>query len=400
MQKKVSIGSLKTLPLHMVILFAVVAVVYSGSIKNGFVYDDNSQILANPWVRDMRFLPDILFSSIWAFIEKDYSGNYYRPVSNLAFMIEYHFFGPEPMGWHIVNIALHALNAAIVYFIARAMLKKLDKEAHRVVPLFAALVFAAHPVNSETVSWVSCVPELVYVLFFLLAFLFYMRGYYYLSVFFFFLSVLSKETALALVVLFMFYDSLAGRLVSVLKSYKRYAPYLVVALVYLVLRFYALGGFYSGEKMHPYLTSRQYFINIFPLLGDYVWALVFPLRHRPFPLFEPVFSVFEPRALVPLMFTAGLAASALFFRKKIQPMYLFFIAVILLPLLPVFYIPALSRNVFADRYLYLPSVGFSLLIAFFIPLLARLSSYIAAGILVLVTAIYSTAAFNRNKAWQ
>ena len=92
-----------------VIIMIVVLSVYATSLGNGFVHDDHDQIINNPWITSARYLPSILFSSVWSFQgDPQALSNYYRPVMYIIYMVEYHLFNLSPWGWHLVNILLHS----------------------------------------------------------------------------------------------------------------------------------------------------------------------------------------------------------------------------------------------------------------------------------------------------
>jgi hypothetical protein len=96
------------------------------------------------------------------------------PCSLLAYTAEYHFFGPRPMAWHLVNILLNAGVVALVYI----LLVSLDAP---LLAFWAALCFSLHPMHSEAVAWVAALPELLCAFFLLLTMLFYHRSRYAVS---------------------------------------------------------------------------------------------------------------------------------------------------------------------------------------------------------------------------
>ncbi|MEE9542624.1 MAG: tetratricopeptide repeat protein, partial [Thermodesulfobacteriota bacterium] len=103
-------------------------------------------------------------------------------------------------------------------------------------------------------------------------------------------------------------------------------------------------------------------LNIFPLVFDYFSKLVLPINLNFFYTFKPVHSVFEARALLSIVFAAVLVL-ILWRTYKTSRLTFFSILFIFMPLLPVLYIPAVGRNTFAERYLYLPSFGAVLIIS-------------------------------------
>jgi tetratricopeptide (TPR) repeat protein len=421
------------------IIVIVCLAVYGGTLANGFVHDDHDQIINNPWITHVQYLPSILFSSVWSFQEDPQAlSNYYRPVMYLIYMIEYYLFNLNPWGWHLVNILLHSANS-IVVFLLLSRLSILSKSPGNrepggnalpaiVFPLLAALLFATHPINSETVAWVACVPELSFTLFYLLALYFYITSRdkgkqtvskgkdttfspsSLLSVVFFFLATLSKETALTFPLLLLIYDYCSEnyRARHLLKYYKRYVLYGVVVVLYFTLRLYAMGGMVPREAMHQHLTSVQNFMNIFPLLFDYFKFLLFPINLSHFHVFNPVYTFLSTKTLLSILFALSLPVAALYciMTRRIAALYLFFLVLIIIPLLPVLYIPALGKNIFAERYLYLPSIGFiGILFLLFQRVTYLLSStrgisWISIALLLTIMGTYSYGTAQRSVLWK
>lgn len=412
---------------NIVIIIIVSFGVYANTLLNGFVYDDNDQILRNPWITDVRHIPAILFSPVWSFLEafKDVKTNYYRPMMNLIYMAEYHIFGLKPWGWHLVNILFHAANSIMIFLIALILFRQ---QGHQVSTLksqisgpafFAAILFAVHPINTEVVAWVACIPELSFTLFYLLAFYLYIKPCegnrlasicYILSVMSFFLAVLSKETALTLPMLLFVYDRIFRNTVNTAISHisdyiKRYLPFAIVAGLYMLLRIYSLGGMAPKKPTHPYLNTYQYIINIFPLVIQYLKSLLLPINLVQFHPLNPVYSLGELRALLSIFLT--LSALLIFYRlRKIDFVYLFAFFIIIIPLVPVLYIPVLGANVFAERYLYLPSAGFALILSLGLKQLAGLIpakkkiAWFSIGIFIIISGTYSFGTVKRNLEWK
>ena len=65
----------------------IIVAAFSPALQNGFVYDDHTQVLKNPWITDFRYIPEILSSSLWSY--SGYTSNTYRPMLHLSFMASY-----------------------------------------------------------------------------------------------------------------------------------------------------------------------------------------------------------------------------------------------------------------------------------------------------------------------
>jgi tetratricopeptide (TPR) repeat protein len=391
-----------------IILFISLAV-YSNSLFNGFVYDDNSQVLENPWIKDIKNIPEIFTASVSGFKEKPVVSNYYRPIMHIIYMFNYHIFGLKPWGFHLMNILVHAGISVLVFLIIKLLLRGPSQSPRSSLPAFiAALLFATHPIHTEAVAWVAAVPELSFTFFFLLAFYLYMKskeGFnrgYLLSVVSFALAALSKEPALTLPIILIAYDYAYKKDENSFHDHiKRYIPYIIVSAYYLLLRSYALGGF-APKEPHIKLTGYEYFINVFPLFSQYLEKLLLPLNLNAFHVLHPIKSIFEIRGVVAIAITAAFVVLSALALRKNKTVFLSFLLIVV-PLLPVLYMPALGENVFTERYLYLPSFGFVMLIALVISWIRANKPKLSLGlniITILTIGLYSFGTISRNAVWK
>ena len=164
------------------LLFVLAALVYAGTLLNGFVYDDLFQVVDNRWIRDPGSLGEIFTSPAWGF-KQDSATNYYRPMMHVIFMAEYFIFGLNAWGYHLTNALLHAVNTVFVLLIALKLLsapRSTSEESFEIstddgnvrkknIAFISAVIFAVHPVHTEAVAWVSSLPELSFSLFFLIS---------------------------------------------------------------------------------------------------------------------------------------------------------------------------------------------------------------------------------------
>lgn len=417
--------------LSMVVALTIMTfAVYYNTLYNDFVYDDHSQIIRNPWIKDFRYLPKIFSNHSFGFIEENIQAISYRPMVFAVYMLEYAIFGLQPWGWHLFNFVFHAINSIMVFMILLMLLKDYPrKEAQPPLslylpPFIGAALFAAHPVNSEPASWVGCIPELLYTFLCLSAFYVHIKirdgeaknGSYFnfrsslLMAVLFFLALLFKETAVFLPVLLFIYDILHENEKSPLDAGRigRYVPYAVIALAYFLIRVSALGQMTPAEKFHSYLSTTQYLINASVLFMQDFKALLAPVKVNPFQIFEPVFSPLDSSVLLSMALTVMVPVFFYVFRKKIHPLYFLAASFIVLPLLPTLYAPAVSRFPFADRYLYFPSIGLSLFLSL---ILKRAINYGvrngkvvltwgAISVFAVVAALYSYSTARRNLVWK
>ncbi len=383
--------------------------IYANALSNGFVYDDYYLVVENHWIKNLRSLPDIFSSN--AAGSGSLPASYYRPIMHTVYLLTYHAFGLTPWAFHLVNILFHASVAAVVFLIVSKLAGKPSLPGYLSAPFIAATLFATHPIHTEAVTWVAGMSELSFALFFLLSFYFAIpstanvsssKGAHIASVTSFSLALLSKESALTLPLLILGYEYAVNKVPRwPLAFLKRYLPYLVIAGVYLSLRWHVLGGI-GPFKRHAELSGYQMAINIFPLFTQYIQTLGLPFRLNAFHVFHPMRSMLEAKGLVALLSTLAFIYCTFRLRKR-DPAVFLSLLFIVIPLLPVLYIPALGENTFAERYLYVPSVGFVVLVSILavrVSSLGRGWAIAVAGVLTVVAGLYSAGVISRNTTWK
>lgn len=409
--------------LQMIVVVLVSFAVYFKALYNGFVYDDNFEILANPWIQNVKYLSEIFSKSSWDFITDPtlgHTSNYYRPLAHVIRMFNYYVFGLKPWGFHLVNILFHSGNTVLVFMIASRLLREREfstattpsplSSAFLSAPFIAALFFAVHPIHSEAVTWIACVPEVSFTLFFLLSFYFYMRSAMEdkdntllnaLSIGSFFLAGLCKETALTLPVILIFYDNAFRKTGKRISSYIwRYIPYFIIAGICLALRYNALKGFAPDEMKG--LSTYLNVINVFPLFIEYLKDLCFPIDLNLWHTFRPIETLFNATGMLSFAVTVAYLVTVFFAWKKNKTAF-FCLILIVVPLLPVFYIKGLSGKPYAERYLYLPSVGFVILIGMFFSWLKKRTSrhsFAIIAVATLLTGLCSIQTIIRSQVWK
>ncbi|MBE9531467.1 MAG: tetratricopeptide repeat protein [Proteobacteria bacterium] len=182
-------------------------------------------------------------------------------------------------------------------------------------------------------------------------------------------------------------------------------------VVYLALRFWTLKGVIPLKAGHlSDLSSFQLFINVPPLVVKYIGKLLLPTSLNFDYVFDPVYSISEPRAFISALITIALVI--IIWRLALRAKeFAFALLLIFIPLLPALYIPALGLNTFTERYLYLPSIGFALLVVLIVNKVivefSRSKGYsfkykltaVIVILSVLSVVIYSVATVKRNKLW-
>lgn len=150
------------------VLFACVP--YLNILFNGFVYDDDTQILKNPYILSFRYVKPIFTKTVWWFTGGQGGvTNYYRPLMTFAYLLCHQVFGFRAWGFHLVSIVLNAGVVCLLFIVTRRLFR------NSTLAFLAAALFALHPIHTEAVDWIADVTDLELALFFLLSFWFFLR---------------------------------------------------------------------------------------------------------------------------------------------------------------------------------------------------------------------------------
>ncbi len=360
---------------------ALTALAYLGTLAFGFVYDDAPQILKNPAIEHWRYVPQYFTSHVWAAIYPNSSGNYYRPLFLLWLRLNYALFGASPAGWHATSVLCHVVATYLVFRLVEQL------TAERFIAFASALLFGLHPAHVENVAWISGVTDPLMACFVLGSCLAFLRFRFSrkaltlaLSLGLFALALLSKETAIVLPLLIFALalrnhpndsdDSGIPQKINV--ALKAAVPFLLLSLIYLGVRYYALGGLAHSTIS---ISWTEVFLTWPAVLWFYAKHLILPLHLSEFYSLKYVSHATVSLVLWPLLllFAVGLVFYFLIRSFPRKDVAMFALALIVLPLLPVLDLRSLTvGDVVHDRYLYLPSVGFVLLLALSIPALQNL----------------------------
>lgn len=382
-------------------LAAVVTfLVYLPSLANDFVnWDDQMYVYLNANIRnfDLEFLR-------WAF-RTDMLNAYWHPLTMISYAIDYQILGLNPFQYHLTNAVFHALNTFLVFYLGAALYRAVRPGAGAgrafdggaiVAGLVTALLFGIHPLHVESVAWISERKDVLYAFFLLLSVLSYLRYaapeaskkalYYALSLFFFILSVMSKPMAVTLPLILLILDWYPlGRFAwpsryAVLKiAVFEKLPFFAVSLASGLLTVFSM---YSHDNVttglplfvRAVVSVRGYMFYIYKMFMPFDLAPVYPYPQK--------VHLFEFNTIVPAAaFLLVMVLCLLTFRrmKSFTAAWLSYVVM----LLPVIGIIQNGHQSAADRYTYLPLLGFFIIAGFGA---ARLSER-AGGYLKLMAAV-------------
>ena len=349
-------------------LLALSFLLYANCILGGFVFDDHSQIEHNPWVHSFKYTGKLFGTSLLAQQGKQAAPNFYRPTVNFGFLICYKLFGTSPYGYHLLNIFL---NCIVVWLVFRVGSELFLSEW---LGLLAALAFALHPIHTEPVAWIDGISDPEVAVFYLLTFLLFMR----LSapqpqrpawlrpamLGTFALALLAKEPAMTFPVLATAYEHFyrQDRAVTAwTEKVSRYIGFWILLFAYLGLRAASVGRLAPAD-LHTDINVKQMLLSALALIGQYGKKLVWPNPLIAFYSFQKSESLTEPQVLLGLV-VATIVVLAFVLLWKRHRQYTFALLWMCLTIAPAMNVRWMTASVFAERYLYLPSVGFSWLLA-------------------------------------
>lgn len=362
---------------------------YLNSLGGGFVFDDSSAIVKNMMLRPQTPITEVFRHDYWGTrLSSPKSHKGYRPLTVLTFRMNYALAGLEPFGYHLGNVLAHAAVCYVLLFVGRFILGSVGAAA------LAALLFAAHPVHTEPVASVVGRQEMLCSIFFLAAFLAFTKAartaktewrWFAGAVALYFAAALTKETGVTVLgVMFMYDLLLVPREGDGLAKWRpfliRQAILVVFGLAFVVGRqimTVQLGASFSfvdnpihfSERLLPKVLTYAY------LHARYAWLLIFPLTlsadysYNAIPL---ITSFADPRNLATLCLYVGLLLLAwVVWRSRDREMLAFASAWFVLPFLPVSNLFFSVALVIAERQLYIPSIGFCLLLGYVLSGLGR-----------------------------
>ncbi|MFC1660843.1 tetratricopeptide repeat protein [Gemmatimonadota bacterium] len=402
-----------------VLLFGVSA--YLNSLGNGFAYDDNGVIPLNPVVTSGTLM-EAATSSYWPNPQE--GAGLYRPFTSFSFALEWRAFGDDPLGFHGLNVAFHALVSLLLLFFL------LEIGAPLAGALGGAALFAIHPLHTEVVANVVGRGELYAAFFFLLACILYLRGRGWAGWLrggrllalgaLYLLSLGSKEVGVtlpgALVLLEWFRPCMEGgegvRGKAPLSFWARLqeetATFLLLAVVllgFLGTRIVVLGEA-LGDVPAPVLADMGPIHRILTALS--LWPQYARLLLAPMDLVAD----YSPGVLFPAMgvdpsvvlgFLLGLGAAILTLRfSRTLPLLSLGVLWFALTVLPVSHFFFSAGVLLAERTLYLPSVGLSLAVAGLAPLVLRARPRLRNALLAGAAAVgvgFMVKTVLRNPAW-
>lgn len=320
-------------------------------------WDDGVFIARNVHIRGLG-----LDNLIWMLTAR-MSGNYH-PLTWLTLALDYAVWGGSPFGFHLTNVVLHALNAALFFYVAKRLLTaaqpQLEPARAALAAAFAALLFGLHPLRVESVAWATERRDVLSGLFYLLAVLAYLKEQRPRSLFYFTLSLLSKAVGVTLPLALLILDWYPLKRFSRERVVEKW-PYFALAAAA------ALANAFTQSYNGALAPTSAY--GLPTRLAAAAYGLCFYARKTLWPShlipiyeFPANLQPLEPRFLLSGVLVLAAAAALWALRKKRPALWaaaLFYG----LTLLPMLGLVKFGPQLVADRYSYLSCLPLALLAA-------------------------------------
>jgi protein O-mannosyl-transferase len=368
-------------------IFALIA--FHGILQNDFVpFDDDESIWKNPNLKNPTFKGIFIDPLVGMYV----------PVTQLFYLATYKIFGSKAFGFHLVSLLLHLVNIGLVFYFFKQLQSRIW------LAFGVALLFAVHPIQTETVAWVSAQSSLLYVLFYLLTFISWQKWQkspttkqYALTLLVFLLAATSKSSAITAPVLLIALDYYDQKRLT-WAMFRNKIPFFALSFVL------GLYTFMTRAEAGHTLNAEPGKFNFL----DRILMVSHSILFYPAKILAPLgYSIFYPFVkngttwrwdfyAAPVV----LAVLGWFLWKKIKdnPDWAWGVALYILPLgimLP--YVSVGSFEMKNDRYMYLSGLGFYYILLL---LMKKMDGKVRFGVLMCIGAALSFLSFQQTKVWK
>jgi tetratricopeptide (TPR) repeat protein len=363
------VGKRQRYSLIFVLIAVLIGILYYNALDNQFTNWDDSMIYRNSTIRNLS----------WDGIKKIFRyerASTYQPIRMLSYAVDYRFWKLDPLGYRITNVVFYILTCIMVFLTLRLLSSHLREnkrpDSHFLVGLFGALLFAAHPVHVEAVTWLSARKEVLQGFFFFLAFYLYVKGkkreegqkiiFLGLALFAFLIATLSKPSAVVFPAVLIIYEiSLSQhRWIEFVK--RHWSFFTLSAVTSLFFVFVLIKAMFDAGGIKPY-HGGTFFNNL--LMSFYVFLyniklLIFTINYSAAYTIHVPFPLINLQTLLAMGVVFLLLWLSIWSLKKTKVFFFvfFFFLTTLLPYLNLIPISTLL----ADRYLFIASFSYCFLL--------------------------------------
>ena len=387
-------------PLFLIlIILAITCIAFIPSLKNDFItsWDDDLFVTDNVMIRQLD-LP-----SVKSIFTTPVAGAYV-PLPVLTFALEYHFFGLNPVPYHISNLILHLICTLLIFQLLRLLW------LNSIYAAFGALLFGIHPMHVESVAWVTERKDLLYGLFYLASMIVYLKyihspgsgfKFFILALLFFILALFSKIQAVTLPVCLLLIDYYTQRPVRLKLIFEK-IPFFALSLVFgiagilvlkeqRILQSNEIAGL-SGRIFSGLYALSNYFIKFF---APFHLSAVYPFPEKPVHSLPLLYYL----SLIFLLVMGYFSYRTLRHTRAVVFAVLFF----LFNMIFMLQILAAGSTFLSDRYTYISYAGFCFIAGWSMERIAKNKKemkHIFTTTMALVIILFASLTFNRCKIWK
>jgi tetratricopeptide (TPR) repeat protein len=394
-----------------------VAILYFNSLGNQFTNWDDGMIYMNPHIRNLS----------WEGMRKIFTftkGNTYQPIRMFSYAVDYQFWKLNPLGYRLTNILFYVLTCIMVFLTLRqlstSLRDKVPPDSHERVALFGSLLFAAHPVHVEAVTWLSARKEVLQGFFFFSGCYFYFKGreelrqrktlyYFALALLFIFLAILSKPSAVVFPAIVLLYE-IARKKEGFMSFLKRHWLFLGLSLIVSALfTFILMKVMVEAGGIKPYHgvgVVSNILVTVYAFLRN-IKLLIFAGNYSPAYEFVVHLPVLCLKNVLSILITLALFIVSLVSLKWTKLIFFsfFFFLITLLPYLNI--IPI--STVLADRYVFIASLSYCFLLGILFDYVyrhrlrrfsAEFFKLLSISVCLLLLIGYSFMTIQQNKIWR
>jgi protein O-mannosyl-transferase len=417
--------------LHAWLIFIIAFGLYANTLTHDYAQDDAIVITENMFTTQgiSGWSGLLKYDTFYGFFKEAgkanlVAGGRYRPFTLMMFALEYQIFGKNPLFGHLFNLIWYALTCVALYFLLLKLLSyknKTDLAEAGMLAFITTLIFTVHPIHTEVVANIKGRDEIMTLLgslgavWFSIKFL--EKGNVVNSIIsgiLFFIALMSKENAITflMVIPMMYYFFLE---IKVSKMISLMIPFVISTILFLGLRTNAIGNQLGGEQMellnNPFLKfeNGQYvplgfmekMATIVYTLGKYIVLLLFPhpLTHDYYPRHIDIMTFGNPFVIISFLAYIGLViwGTKQFFQGKIEGFGILFYLVTLFIVSNIIF--AVGTNM-AERFVFMPSVGFCLVIGVLLTTFLKTKQIFILPIVTIIAVLFGLKTFVRNFDWK
>ncbi len=344
------------------IFIIIGTIIYINSLGGKLFWDAEYEILQNAYIKDWSYIPRYFSESLGSGAGR--GGEYWRPVLLLLYSIEWHIWKGWEVGYHFINISIHITNSILIFYILKRLLKC------PLVSFFVSLIFLVHPLQTESVTYITGVADPLATLWMFLSLLFYTKQRKKISLLFFLLSLMTKETSIIFPGILIFTDHILNGwnkslYKTILGIFTRTWIYFALSTGYLLARVTILN---FGSFLNLYGESTAYtqsilirFYTFLKTIPVYTELLIYPHDLHMERNISWGMSIFDKDVLLGFIIILLIIFAGVYGFKK-DPRISLASALYLVPLIPVSGVLIPANALIYEHWLYIPIVGFYLLI--------------------------------------